>query len=666
TGREDVDIFSVDKDITIDPENFNKVTFMGMKPTIQNGGGVLSDYTVGEGQVSFQVSSLVRLDDVTVTVTPKLDPLPAKGSLYFDTPASLFEVELKNNTPNTYNVLPNITYLFDEFGSYYASVFKEPRYDKAIKLGPNEPKKLTAEELNSLCGLPDTVKCFEARIGDTFVESIVPDVEKLVNLQSFNQIEIVVYSADSLKNIEVGEKNRNSRAMLGGGKSDFNAKEMDFAEVVVTVEPKKDATFKPEPEEYFEKPGDLFEVTLFNMTGVEQKVGLRLTYNDRYFISKPDSVITIKPDDKLKLSASRLNGLCGHDMYSYGAPLFEADTLGSVKPEKPDPTEIKMEQGDNKITALVWRKLIEDEEKPSVYKVDSISTCDTIFQPALRDLWIGEYRLTLTKADKVEIKDKELKEKGYDCFKGKGYVHTTVMQVPVRVAVEFDSIYVDASIKRVVKNGVKSITEESAHVPLELFEEKFVQELAKSDSINAEAKVETLLKETGVGAFYQYVIGNAMQTISKIDSAGIVTLPIGLTLPLDKEMECPATIQLAQMEFLPESANLDLIGEFVLPECEAIESEILIFAARKLSTSPESFLPQSGSLGLVKSFKVKDPESDFTFTFNAPTNQDYSKATDGCFISWKDGKFHELCASISMNLPSDELIKDNGKAALDP
>ena len=665
-GREDVDIFSVDKDITIDPENFNKVTFMGMKPTIQNGGGVLSDFTVGKGQVSFQVSSLVRLDDVTVTVTPKLDPLPAKGSLYFDTPASLFEVELKNNTPNTYNVLPNITYLFDEFGSYYASVFKEPRYDKAIKLGPNEVKKLTAEELNSLCGLPDTVKCFEARIGDTFVESIVPDVEKLVNLQSFNQIEIVAYSADSLKNIEVGEKNRNSRAMLGGGKSDFNAKEMDFAEVVVTVAPKKDATFKPEPEEYFEKPGDLFEVTLLNVTGMEQKVGLRLTYNDRYFISKPDSVITIKPDEKLKLSASRLNDLCGHDMYSYGAPLFEADTLGTIKPEKPDPLEIEMKEGDNKVTALVWRKIIEDEDKPSVYKVDSISMCDTVFQPALRDLWIGEYRLTLTEAKKVDAKDKELKDKGYECFKGKGYVHTTMMQVPVRVAVEFDSIYVDASIKRVVKNGVKSITEKSAHVPLDLFEENFVKELQKSDSINAEAKVEELLKESGVGAFYNYVVGNAMQTLAKVDSAAIVTLPIGLSVPMDKDMECPATIQLAQMEFLPESANLDLIGEFVLPECEAIESEILIFAARKLGTSPESFLPQSGSLGLVKSFKVKDPESDFTFTFNAPTNQDYSKATDGCFISWKDGKFHELCASISMNLPSDELIKDNGKAALDP
>lgn len=667
TDRSDFDILDADREITIDPENFSKVTFSALKPIIQYGGqGELSEFVIGEGHVKYQVSPLVRLDDVTVTVKPKLDPLPAQGEHYFQSPASLFEVELKNNTANSYNVLPSIMYLFDEFGSYYSSVFKEPRYDKAIKLAPNEIKKLSSNELNALCGMPDTVKCYEAHINGTFVEAAIPDIKNVVNLQSFNQIEVVAYSADSLKSIAVDEKNRKARALLGGGKSDFNAKKMHFSEVVVTVVPKSDATFKPEPDEYFEKPGNLFEVTLLNVTAKEQKVGLRLTYNDRYFISKPDSVITVKPDEKLKLSAARLNALCGHDMYSYGAPLFEADTAGNILPEKPDPLEIKMKEGDNKVSALVWRKIIEDDDKPSVYKVDSISRCDTIFQPALRDLWIGEYRLTVTEAKRIEVKDKELKEKGYECFKGKGHVHTTIMYAPVRIAVEFDSIYVDASIKRVVKNGVKSITEKDAHVPLELFEEKFVAELAKSDSVNAEAKVEELLSESGVGAFYRYVIGNAMQTISKVDSAAVVTLPVGLTIPLDKDMECPATIQLAQMEFLPASANLDLIGEFVLPECEAIDSEILIFAARKLSTSPESFLPASGSLGLVKSFKVKDPDSDFTFTFNAPSNQDYSKASDGCFISWKDGKFNELCASISMNLPSDELLKDDGKAALDP
>lgn len=667
TDKAEFSPLDADREITIDTEKYNKITFKALKPLIHYAEqGDLADFTIGEGFTSYQVSAFTRLDDVAVTVTPKLDPLPARGDIYFNSPAALFEVELKNNTPNTYNVLPSIMYLFDEFGSYYASVFKEERYDKAITIGPNEVKKLTSNELNALCGNPDTIKCFEARLGGAFVETPIPDIKKVVNLQSFNQIEVVAFSADSLKNIAVEDKNRKVRAMLGGGKSDFNAKDMHFSEVVVTVVPKADATFKPEPDEYFEKPGDLFEVTLLNVTSSEQKVGLRLTYNDRYFISKPDSVVTVKPDEKLKLTAARLNDLCGYDMYSYGAPLYETDTLGVVRAEKPDPLEIKMKEGDNKVTALVWRKLIEDQEKPSVYKVDSISKCDTIFQPALRDLWIGEYRLTVTEAKELPVKDKELKEKGYDCFKGKGHVHTTMMNVPVRVAVEFDSIYVDASIKRVVKNGVKSVTEKSAHVPLELFEENFVKEVAKTDSAGAQAKVEKLLNEAGVGAFYNYVIGNAMQTLAKVDSAAVVTLPLGLTVPMDEELECPATIQLAQMEFLPESANLDLIGEFVLPECEAVESDILIFAARKLTTSPESFLPQSGSLGLVKSFKVKDPDSDFTFTFNAPSNQDYSKASDGCFISWKDGKFNELCASISMNLPSDELLKDDGKAALDP
>ena len=240
--KSEFDIFYADRDITIDAEFYSKVTFTALKPIVQYGGsGTISEMTIGEGHVNFQVSPLVRLDDVAVTVKPKLDPLPANGNLYFESPASLFEVELKNNTANTYNVLPNIMYLFDEFGSYYASVFKEPRYDKAIKLGPNEVKKLTSTELNTLCGMPDSVKCFEARLNGNFEETAIPDINKVVNLQSFNQIEVIAYSADSLKNISAEEKNRNVRSMLGGGKSDFNARKMNFSEVVVTVAPKADA-----------------------------------------------------------------------------------------------------------------------------------------------------------------------------------------------------------------------------------------------------------------------------------------------------------------------------------------------------------------------------------------------------------------------------------------
>ncbi|MBQ3539252.1 MAG: ribosomal protein L7/L12 [Bacteroidaceae bacterium] len=669
--RTEYNIYNADKDIIIDPELFSNVEFVALSPKYLDAlgtGAALVDFYLGTGNLGFQVSSTVRLDDVSVLVKPKMQPLPANADLYFNSPGTLFDIELKNNTLHEYKVIPNIMYLFDEFGSYYGSVYDDKRLEKFITLAPGEIKQITASDLNALCGSPDTIKCFEARL-DGFVEKAIPDINEILNLEAFNQIEVIAYCVDSLKSLPKEMEDRKTRAMLGGGKSDFIAKNIKFEEVVVTIVPKAGADFQPEPDKYFEKPGDLFEVTLLNVTNEEQKVNLRLTYNYQYFIDKPDSVITLKPEEKLKLSANRLNNICGYDMYSYGAPLFECDSLGNVKKEKPDATDIEIPKGDNTVTALVWKKLIEDELKPEEFKVDSVSVCDTIFQPALRDVWIGEYRLTLTDFEKISGKDPQQKEMGNDCFKGKGYVHTTVMNIPVRLAVEYDSIYIDNELQRVVKNNVRTITEESAHVPLDLFKEEFVKELEKTDKEGAEAKVDQFLKESNVGAFYTYVIGNAMQTIGKIDSAAVVKLPLGLTVPLDKELECPATIQLAKMEFTPVDANLDLIGEFVLPESPDPEnlaySDILIFAARKLSTSPDEFLPKSGSLGLVKDFRLEDPSSDFIFTFKAPTNQDYSKATDGCFIAWENGGFKELCASISMNIPSSVIVKDNGKDAID-
>ena len=670
TEREVYDVTKADKEISLDPERVTHLIVGAYDYKVRVAyEDKINDFLLGESNISFQISNMVRLDDVSVIVKPKMNPLPADADLYFNSPGTLFEIELKNNTLNEYNVIPNMMYLFDEFGSYYGSVYKDDRLEKPIKLAVNEVKKLTSQDINAICGKPDTIKCFEARLNG-YVEKNVPDIKSILNLEAFNQLEVVVYNVDSLKSIPGNIENRKTRAMLGAGKSDFSAKNIKFSEVVVTVAPKAGATFKPEPEEYFEKPGSLFDVTLLNVTNEEQKVNLRLTFNDRYFINKPDSVITLKPEEKLKLSSSRLNNICGYDIFSYNAPVFECDSIGNIKKEQPRGIDIEFKKGENKVTGLVWRKLIEDKENPENFKTDTISRCDTIFQPALRDVWIGEYRLTLTDITKIEAKDKAQKDSTNECFKGKGYVHTTIMGIPARVTVEFDSIYINEKLQRVVKNGVRSITEKSAHVPLDIFKEEFVKELEESSKEEAEAKVDKFLKESNVGAFYTYVVGNAMQTINKIDSAGIVTLPLGLTVPLDKDLECPATIQLAKMEFNPTSANLDLIGEFVLPENDAPEklgySDILIFAARKLSTSPDKFLPESGSLGLVKDFTLKDPESEFMFTFKAPSNQDFEKATDGCYIAWENNKFKELCASISMNIPTEELIKDNGKDSIDP
>lgn len=658
--RVDYNIFNIDRDVTLDPELFSRVQLLALNPDfLEATGTTLDKFTVGSGKLDFQVSPTERLDDIGVTVKPKSDPLPSNAELYFNSPGVLFDVELKNNTLETYNVIPNIMYLFDDFGSYYGSVYDDDRLDQFVTIPAGETKLLTSEMLNKMCGTPKEVKCFEARV-DGYDEKPIEDINTIVNLEAFNQIEVIAYCADSLKKLPKDMEDRKSRAMLGGGKSDFNAKNIAFEDVVVTIAPKGGADYRLEPDVYFEKPGDLFKVTLRNLTTEEKKVNLRLTFNDRYFIDKPDSLITLGSEDKLELTAEQLNNICGYDIYSYGAPLFECDENGVILSEKPAASELEMKKGDNKVTALVWRKKIADEEKPNVYSVDSVSVCDTVFQPALRKLWIGDYRLTLTEFEKIDGKDAKMKEEGNDCFKGKGYVSDTIMGMPVRIAVEYDSIYVNNELQRVVKNNVRSILEESSHAPIDIFKEEIVKQLGESDKETAEAKVDELLDKSGMGAFYTYVIGNAMQTIGKVDSLSMVKLPLGLTVPMDKDMKCPATIQLAQKEYTPVDANIDLLGEFVMPESEYLDSEILIFAARKLTSSPDEFLPSTGSLGLVKDFTVNDPNSAYKFTFKAPTNQDYSKATDGCYIMWKDGEFAELCASISMNLPFDELMKDDG------
>ena len=658
--RVDYNIFNIDRDVTLDPELFSRVQLLALNPDfLEATGTTLDKFIVGSGKLDFQVSPTERLDDIGVTVKPKSDPLPSNAELYFNSPGVLFDVELKNNTLETYNVIPNIMYLFDDFGSYYGSVYDDDRLDQFVTIPPGETKLLTSEMLNKMCGTPKEVKCFEARVNG-YDEKPIEDINTIVNLEAFNQIEVIAYCADSLKKLPKDMEDRKSRAMLGGGKSDFNAKNIAFEDVVVTIAPKGGADYRLEPDDYFEKPGDLFKVTLRNLTTEEKKVNLRLTFNDKYFIDKPDSLITLGSEDKLELTAEQLNNICGYDIYSYGAPLFECDENGVILSEKPAASELEMKKGDNKVTALVWRKKIADEEKPNVYSVDSVSVCDTIFQPALRKLWIGDYRLTLTEFEKIDGKDAKMKEEGNDCFKGKGYVSDTIMGMPVRIAVEYDSIYVNNELQRVVKNNVRSILEESSHAPIDIFKEEIVKQLGESDKETAEAKVDELLDKSGMGAFYTYVIGNAMQTIGKVDSLSMVKLPLGLTVPMDKDMKCPATIQLAQKEYTPVDANIDLLGEFVMPESEYLDSEILIFAARKLTSSPDEFLPKTGSLGLVKDFTVNDPNSAYKFTFKAPTNQDYSKATDGCYIMWKDGDFAELCASISMNLPYDELMKDDG------
>ncbi|MBQ2120871.1 MAG: hypothetical protein II199_00080, partial [Bacteroidaceae bacterium] len=179
-------------------------------------------------------------------------------------------------------------------------------------------------------------------------------------------------------------------------------------------------------------------------------------------------------------------------------------------------------------------------------------------------------------------------------------------------------------------------------------------------------KVDSIITNGNFTEYYRWVQKD-MQYLRNM-TGDRVTLPVGLSFPLKSDGQCPADIQLAQMQFTPEKATIDIIGEFILPETDYLgdvtydngvakyTGDILVFAAQDLETTPEKFLPTSGAVGLLTDVTIHDPSTGFDFTFVAPKER-FAKATSGCYIAWQNGEFDKLSASIKVNLPGGEIIK---------
>lgn len=661
---EGIDFTLLDSEVILDTEATHTLSILVLDAAIlsDEGDDEGLDSAIGEGMTSFQVSATTRLDDVSVTVKPLREPIAASGDYYFKSPGSIFEVELKNNTPNEYTVIPIMAYLFDEYGSYYIGTHDKPGAsveDSCFVLKPHETKKLTAKELNRSCGFFTKAKRFDAT-PDGIETTVVDKFDNIVNLTSFNQVEVVVYSVDSLQDIPKGTPHRNERAMLGGSQTDFSASDaIDVEEVKVTLKPKSDATFEKEPEKYFEKPGELFEVELQNLTAEQQDFHLSILYNNKYYIHfDQDSVVSLKGNETLKMPGDRLTKICGGDMYVKDVYEYDAST---GKSSDADQFNIKWESGDNTVSAIVWRKVIADSSQPDKFTIDTLARCDTIFTPMIMTVKIGEYEMTLTDITKISGSDKKENEANHTCFKGKGYVHASIMGVPARVACEFDTIYIDLEAEKpyVTKGKVTAMKEENTLLPYDLFKDEFAQLVEGKTEEEKEAIVDEFLDKTDLGAFYQYGLQN-MANLTKLEPNGSVMLPLGLTLPMG-DADCPATIQLADMEFTPEKATIDLMGEFVLPESKVVHENILVFAARDLEMDSEKFLPPSGKIELVKDFTLQDPQSDFQFTFKAS-----SESLAGCYIKWENGSFGGIGASFSLNIPTAVMMYDDGSGSPDP
>ena len=289
-----------------------------------------------------------------------------------------------------------------------------------------------------------------------------------------------------------------------------------------------------------------------------------------------------------------------------------------------------------------------DNDKPTTAKADDLKG---------KTIAIGQYQLTID-----EIK----KGKEADTWEGKGKVEWNPLGTRVMVCVKFDDLKINTDL--VVIDGTAQSYSNDPKSNNDIVEGLFSDfdnligdtgiPYASQLQSAATDGVKSLAEKLDLSKYYEYVVigQNAWNAIGK---QNIDELYLPIALPESITDESPVDVQISTMKFAATHATMDIIGEFVLPDCDVLKDQILVFGAPRLCISPDRILPESGTLALLSDLTLTDPDSDFEFKFKAP--KDVINPTDGCYVSWHADKFELLGIDVDMKIPG--LKKDvNGVA----
>ena len=266
-----------------------------------------------------------------------------------------------------------------------------------------------------------------------------------------------------------------------------------------------------------------------------------------------------------------------------------------------------------------------------------------------KEIGLGEYQLTI---DKIEGGNAE---KG---FTGRGRVKWELPIGTAMVHVKFDTLRINT--EDVAIGGLASSYAEPKMSNYEAVENIFTDlgledMLVKAgvpyaESLQGAAKKTISDKIDGLANYYSLV--KSASGIYDILTGGTADIYMPICLPKDKVSQLnssPVDIQITTMKFAPTWATMDLLGEFTMPDSKCLASDLLVFGAPRLCISPDHIIPEAGTLALLDKFTVKDPNTDYTCTFNAPS--DLLEPTDGCYVAWKDYKFEILGVDVDMKIP---------------
>ncbi len=299
-----------------------------------------------------------------------------------------------------------------------------------------------------------------------------------------------------------------------------------------------------------------------------------------------------------------------------------------------------------------------------------------------KSIKIGRFYLTLDGPEPVTYdKDKET-------YKGKGWIRWSpkadnYFNMNSRVAVKFDNlkintdyeVYEGRCVTYPYSDGKTEYTDAQAvdslfslasldeiYGSLDLPDEvrSLVSKGVNEWGDDVEEATKSLAKSYNLGKYYStYKLLGAKWEDMQHGDAFDLYFPMEVPEEISKFLPKSFSVQIGSMQFTPQSAQMNVIGEIALPNSDVFDGQnVLIFGAPRLCITPDKFWPEEGVLALLSNLPLKDPNTDFKMTFKAPTEPLDPRPGDGCFLRWDADGFAGLGMHIAMTMPNTKRVVD--------
>ena len=262
---------------------------------------------------------------------------------------------------------------------------------------------------------------------------------------------------------------------------------------------------------------------------------------------------------------------------------------------------------------------------------------------------VGDFDLTVEKIEKTSV---TIGGKSKECYKGTGYVTWMPLNSKIKISVKFDTLFINKE-RQVYDGKVVSAEVDRNFIPYDMFDSWGLDFLGSTETYGSYL-TNYLKKDKDLAKYYKWLQDGCMLIDNMANTElGPLTLPLKLPKHINKT---PLDIQIMKAEFSANTSWMNVMGFFVMPESDYTSSDVLVFGAPRQCIRPNALFAEAGCLSLLSDVTVKDPDSQYNYTFKAPKKP--SNAEDGCYLQWDADTISSLAVEMDMNIP--DMIKDDG------